>query len=93
MRKEKRDNIAELLTDEDYSYKQFGDLYNQWNVEENYTKDKMEKVDVEQEYLEEVEATDKDYYGRMSPFVKETIYKEYQAGMSIKDLSLKYGCL
>jgi hypothetical protein len=31
--------------------------------------------------------------GRMSPFVKETIYREYQRGMSVKDLSLKYGIL
>tara|TARA_B110000285_G_C14910844_1_gene507871 strand:+ start:250 stop:585 length:336 start_codon:yes stop_codon:yes gene_type:complete len=29
----------------------------------------------------------------MSPFVKETIYREYQRGMSVKDLSLKYGIL
>ena len=31
--------------------------------------------------------------GRMSPFVKETTYREYQRGMSVKDLSLKYGIL
>jgi hypothetical protein len=31
--------------------------------------------------------------GRMSPFVKETIFREYQKGMTIKDLSLKYGIM
>jgi hypothetical protein len=29
----------------------------------------------------------------MSPFVKETIFREYQKGMSVKDLSLKYGIM
>lgn len=33
------------------------------------------------------------YYGRMSPFAKEMIYREYQKGMTVKDLSLKYGIL
>ena len=36
---------------------------------------------------------DDDYIGRMSPFSKEMIYREYQKGMTIKDLSLKYGVL
>ena len=26
------------------------------------------------------------YYGRMSPFSKEMIYREYQKGMTVKDL-------
>ena len=29
----------------------------------------------------------------MSPFVKEIIFREYNKGMSIKDLSMKYGIL
>ena len=36
---------------------------------------------------------DDDYYGRMSPFSKEMMYREYQKGMTVKDLSLKYGVL
>lgn len=33
------------------------------------------------------------YYGRLSPFAKEILYREYQKGMTVKDLSLKYGIL
>lgn len=33
------------------------------------------------------------YEPRMSPFSKEILYREYQKGMTIKDLSLKYGIL
>lgn len=33
------------------------------------------------------------YYGRMSPVAKQELYLNYQKGMTIKDLSLKYGCL
>jgi len=31
--------------------------------------------------------------GRMSPFAKEKIYRLYLKGTSVKDLSLKFGCL
>ena len=33
------------------------------------------------------------YNGRMSPWGKEDLYREYQKGMSVKDLSLKFGIL
>ena len=33
------------------------------------------------------------YFGRMSPIAKEELYLNYQKGMTIKDLSLKYGIL
>jgi len=43
--------------------------------------------------MEDPETFEKNYYGRMSPFAKEQIYREYLSGMSVKDLSLKYGIL
>ena len=33
------------------------------------------------------------YLGRMSPVAKEELYLNYKKGMTIKDLSLKYGIL
>lgn len=33
------------------------------------------------------------YCGRMSPLAKEELYILYQKGMTVKDLSLKYGIL
>ena len=44
-------------------------------------------------FLESPKYFESGWTGRMSPFVKETIYREYQRGMSVKDLSLKYGIL
>lgn len=34
-----------------------------------------------------------DFKGRMSPFAKETLYRKYIQGMTVKDLSLKFGIL
>ena len=45
------------------------------------------------EFLENPTTFELGYNGRMSPFVKEKIYREYIRGMSVKDLTLKYGIL
>lgn len=45
------------------------------------------------EFLEDPETTERAYHGRMSPFVKEQIYRDYLSGVSVKKLSLKYGIL
>ena len=38
-------------------------------------------------------AHDTPFQGRLSPQVKENIYREYLTGTSVKDLSLNYGIL
>ena len=43
--------------------------------------------------MEDPENHERAYYGRLSPFVKENIYREYIKGYTIKDLSLKYGIM
>ena len=43
--------------------------------------------------MENPETYEKNYYGRLSPFAKEHLYRDYQKGTSVKDLSLKYGIL
>lgn len=40
-----------------------------------------------------LEQQDIQYNGRMSPIAKEELYRNYEKGMKIKDLSLKYGVL
>jgi len=52
-----------------------------------------EEIDEEMDFLEDPLTFEKGWHGRMSPYVKETIYREYYRGMTIKDLSLKYGIL
>ena len=51
------------------------------------------KIEEEIDFLDDPENYERAYYGRMSPFVKENIFREYQKGYTIKDLSLKYGIL
>ena len=53
----------------------------------------MQLIDEEIDFLDDPENYERAYYGRMSPFVKETIFREYQKGYTVKDLSLKYGIL
>lgn len=45
------------------------------------------------EFIDDPDHYEDDYVGRLSPFAKEKIYREYLLGKSIKDLSLKYGVL
>mmetsp|Transcript_16347 Transcript_16347/g.25272 ORF Transcript_16347/g.25272 Transcript_16347/m.25272 type:complete len:213 (-) Transcript_16347:10-648(-) len=43
--------------------------------------------------FENMEIFERGFEGRLSPGVKENIYREYLNGMSVKNLSLKYGIL
>lgn len=45
------------------------------------------------EFLEDPEHFEKEYYGRLSPQIKENLYREYLKGTTVKNLSLKYGIL
>lgn len=53
----------------------------------------MKALQEEDDFLNDPLQYESSWNGRMSPFVKEVIYREYDKGMSIKDLSLKYGIL
>lgn len=61
-----------------------GDFDYQYN-EEIFEKEKA--------MLQEWDSFETDYKGRMSPFAKETLYRKYLQGMTVKDLSLKFGIL
>ena len=62
-------------------------------METDSTAVREKEVDEEMEFLENPTTFELGYNGRMSPFVKEKIYREYIRGMSVKDLTLKYGIL
>lgn len=51
------------------------------------------EIEEEIEFMEDPENFEKGYYGRLSPFAKEQLYREYHKGTSVKDLSLKYGIM
>jgi len=89
----KREEIKDILTDQEFGHKEFGSNYFNWKVQDEKTAFAESQIDDEVDFLEDPENFEKGYYGRMSPFAKEHIYREYHKGMSIKDLSLKYGIL
>lgn len=90
---QKRQDIQNLLTDTDIAHVEFPDAYFDWKVETDKSQAREKEIDEEMEFMENPTTFESGYNGRMSPFVKETIYREYQRGMSVKDLSLKYGIL
>lgn len=82
-----------MLTDTDSAHQEFPEAFFNWKVETDKALVKEKEVDEEMEFLENPTTFENGYNGRMSPFIKENIYREYQKGMTIKDLSLKYGIL
>ena len=81
-----------MLTSQEISHTEFSEKYFEWKAEEP-TAIRDQEIDEEVDFLENPLRFEQGWTGRMSPFVKETIYREYQKGMSVKDLSLKYGIL
>lgn len=53
----------------------------------------LEALDQEQDFYDDPINFERGYMGRLSPFAKEQLYRDYQKGMTIKDLSLKFGIL
>lgn len=47
--------------------------------------------ELEQEIFQDPDQIEQFTQGRMSPQAKETLYRSYLQGTTIKDLSLKYG--
>lgn len=93
MKERNRKDIDSLLTAQEIAHKEFPEAFFKWKVETDKAAVREKEIDEEFDFLENLTTFENGYYGRMSPFVKETIYREYQKGMSVKDLSLKYGIL
>jgi hypothetical protein len=82
-----------MLTDQEFSHNEFGENYFNWKVQEEKTNKAEAEIEEEIDFMEDPENFEKGYYGRLSPFAKEQLYREYHKGMSVKDLSLKYGIM
>lgn len=55
--------------------------------------DESKRIQHEIKFAKRLQLSEHSYFGRMSPFAKEDLYRSYLRGMTIKDLSLKYGIL
>jgi hypothetical protein len=89
--KVKRNEIHDLLTTQEHAHEEFADLFHKWKHGEEDESDA--KADMEDDFYSDPIYFDEAYFGRMSPFSKEILFREYQKGMTVKDLSLKYGIL
>ena len=92
MKQKDRETIDDMLTTQEISHREFPTTYFNWKAEEKNAV-ASENIDEEMAFIDDPVNFEKGWHGRMSPFVKETIYREYHRGMTIKDLSLKYGIL
>lgn len=79
----KNDQIADQSVKERFSM-----LKNNFD----YTEEAL-NCENEMKMMRDFDMSEISYHGRMSPVAKEELYQNYQKGMTIKDLSLKYGIL
>jgi len=93
MREWKREGIEDLLTTQAFAHQEFPEKYARWSEQRTPSGIDEERLDEELNLAEDPENYEGTYCGRMSPFSKEMLFREYQKGMTIKDLSLKYGIL
>ena len=71
----------------------FGERFFEYSTQEDVTRPEDEMRDEQSSFLDDPATYEREYEGRLSPFVKEKMYREYLLGKSVKDLSLKYGIL
>lgn len=89
----KREDIENMLTNQEYAHEQFAENYLAWKADESLHTIDDARAKTEQEMYDDPVDFEDHYYGRMSPFSKEMLFREYLKGKTVKDLSLKYGIL
>jgi hypothetical protein len=52
-----------------------------------------EKWEAEKKMMQNWDSAEAPLVGRLSPFAKELVYRNYLKGATVKDLSLKFGIL
>lgn len=82
-----------MLTATDKAHAEFPDQYFDWKASEESTNARDADLENEYAFMQNPETYESGYAGRLSPLVKERLYREYQKGTSVKDLSLKFGIL
>lgn len=82
-----------MLTNTDRAHSEFPEKYFDWKVREEKTAAREADLEAEYEFMQNPKTYEAGYVGRLSPLAKENLYREYHKGMSIKDISLRYGIL
>ena len=91
-REVEEEQIRNILENQSYADQTIKDRLNAMNFINDYPEEQLNK-EQELKMVKGMEQQDIQFNGRMSPIAKEELYRNYLKGMTIKDLSLKYGCL
>ena len=92
LRKEDEENFAEAVN---VRNDHLNEMIDKFNAARNSTDfgNSMKDNEDELKDMEDVFDEDDMFHGRMSPFAKEMLYRNYMKGATVKDLSLKYGVI
>ena len=82
-----------MIKDKTIQAQEFPEAYFEWKADKEHLNQSKQQIKNEMRFMNRPENFELGYYGRLSPFAKEILYREYQKGMTVKDLSLKYGIL
>lgn len=91
-RQNERENVENLLNNENYADQTMKDRMNNLQVQQDYPEEILQKEN-ELKMARNMELSEIQYSGRISPMAKEELYRLYLKGTNIKDLSLKYGII
>jgi len=92
VKKNDQESIAQSVADLDVLDSNILSAYNDAQSTFDHQAE-LDKFEAEKEMTQEWDDTEVQFQGRMSPYAKEKLYRAYQMGATVKDLSLKYGIL
>lgn len=88
-----REEISDLITSQQFAHEEFPEKFMEYKGVRDDNAAEIEALDQEQDFYNDPINYERGYQGRLSPFAKEQLYRDYQKGMTIKDCSLKFGVL
>lgn len=86
------ETIAQTVQNGNVHDSELMDKWNEAQKREDFIDENQEFVN-EKNAVKNWESAQAPLFGRLSPIVKEKIYRAYHKGATIKDLSLKYGVM
>lgn len=72
-----RSDIQDLLTSQEHAHREFSDHFLAWKADESIRSIDDADEENEQNFLDDPANFEDQYVGRMSPFSKEMLYREY----------------
>lgn len=93
LKEDKKETFEEIIEDTTYDHFGFQEHIRNAHISDNYTAVAENEWEEVVDFFNDPENFEKEYEGRLSLAAKETIYRQYLVGKSVKDLSLQFGIL